>query len=103
MKEKIFYGVIIAILTWVVLSTMEVQVHNLDVDYVYNKANLWVLISAHTTDMIVRDCQGVPSDDYEVTVEDIEGNLYAYIDTEPREIGSVLRITMSGDEIINAR
>jgi hypothetical protein len=103
MKEKIFYSAIIIVLLWVAVSTLEVQMHNLDSNYVYNKGNLWVLISAHTTDMIVRDCQGVITDDFEVTVEDIEGNLYAYIDTEPREIGSVIRVTMSGSKIINAK
>jgi hypothetical protein len=101
-ETKTPYIICAIILLWIVASTIEVWAHNADLCDIHN-ANLYVLISAHHTDMEVVDCEGVPSDDYEVTVRDIKGNLYAYIDTEPREIGSVIRITMSGTDIINAK
>lgn len=109
MKAKIFYGICVAILLWLMASTIEVWTHNVkEAEEPYNKANAWAIVAeanAHKTqtEMEVVDCQGVYSDDYEVTVEDSNGNLWAYIDTEPKEIGSTLTITMDGDEIVDAK
>lgn len=104
MKEKLMYGICGAIILWLIVSTVEVWVHNAtETEITYSKANVWVQVSSHTTDMKVVDCQGYFTDDYKVTVEDINGNQWAYIDTEPKELGTVLSITMSGDEIIDAR
>ena len=107
MKAKIFYGICVAILLWLAVSTIEVWVHNAkEIKQPYNKANAWAIVAANahiTKTMTVTDCQGIYSDDYEVTVEDSNGNLWAYIDTEPKEIGITLTITMDGDEIIDAR
>lgn len=105
MKEKIKYvgyGICVAFIVWIALSTIEVWSHNLEKDYEYNKANVWVLTTTHTTDMVVVDCQGNYDDTYEVTVKDIEGNLWAYYDDCPKETGDILSITMSGEQIINA-
>ena len=101
--EIVAYGVCIALLVWVAISTIEIWVRNVsETQKECTKANVWVLATTHTTDMKVTNCQGNWDDTYEVTVEDIEGNLWAYYDSEPKEIGDVLSITMSGDEIINA-
>lgn len=101
-REIIGYGICIIILVWIVLSTLEIWKHSLDVGYVYTKANCWVMITQHTTDMKVVDCKGNPDDSYTVTVEDIEGNLWEYYDTEPKETETIMEITMSGNQIINA-
>lgn len=39
--------------------------------------------------------------DYEVTVEDSEGNLWAYYDTEWLPNGYILKATFNGDEIVD--
>lgn len=104
MKGKIVYVICTIIILWFVASTVEVWIHNTKAtETAYSKANVWVQISAHTTDMRVVDCHGNPDDSYTVTVEDINGNRWAYIDTEPKETKTILSITMSGDEIINVR
>ena len=101
--RKLIYAICIIIIMWFVISTIEVWIHNASKGNEYSKYNIWVIISSHRTDMIVVDCQGKQNDTYEVTVEDIKGYYYAYYDSEPREIGNVIRITISGNEIINAR
>ena len=101
-RETIFYGICIMILVWFAVSTMEVWLHNFKGNE-YHKGNVWLLMSNHTTDMVVVDCQGNYDDDYLITVKDVKGNLYAYIDTEPKLNGDVLRITINGNEIMNAR
>ena len=102
-KETIGYTICVVILLWIIASTVEVWIHNAHITENYSKANLWVLMTAHTTDMVVVGCEGNRNDDYIVTVKDIEGNLYAYIDSTIKANGDVIRITISGNEIINAR
>lgn len=102
-KETITYAICIVLLVWIAISTIEVWAHNAHVTESYSKANLWVLMTSHTTDMVVVGCEGNRNDDYIVTVKDIQGNLYAYIDSTTKANGDVIRITISGNEIINAR
>ena len=101
-KEKIFYAICIILIAWVCVSTIEVWVHHFNGNE-YHKSNCWILIGSHTTDMVVVDCQGNWDDTFTVTVEDIKGNLYDYIDDEPKENETVLRVTMCGTELINAQ
>lgn len=102
MKEKIFYGVVIAMLTWVVLSTMEVQLHNLDVDYVYSKANIWAILTTTETEMKVVNCEVVKeTDEFEVTLEDIKGEQYAYYDSEYQYNGWIKEVKMQGKQIVD--
>ena len=101
-KAKAFYCICVLILVWFVASTLEVWLHNFKGND-YHKGNVWLLMTNHTTDMVVVGCKGNHNDDYEIMVQDIKGNVYAYIDTEPKLNGDVLRITINGNEIINAR
>ena len=104
MKEKIVYGIAIAILTWVVLSTMEVQLHNLDTNYVYNKANIWAILTTTETQMKVVNCEiDKSTDTFLVTVEDIKGNQYDYYDTDYQYNSWIKTIKLQGNIIVDAR
>lgn len=91
-KANIIMNIVgIILLLWVVISTMEVIIHNGNENYEYSKANLWVLMTESTTETVtVVEC--TPQGNYyEVTVEDSKGNLWAYYDDEPKEMGDTLR------------
>lgn len=104
MKEKIFYGVVIAMLIWVIASTMEVQLHNLDVDYVYSKANIWAILTTTETEMKVVDCEvDAPTDTFLVTLEDIKGEQYAYFDTDFQYNGWIKEVKMQGKQIVDVK
>ena len=81
----------IILLLWVVISTMEVIFHNGNENYEYSKGNLWVIMTSESeTTVTVVEC--IPEGNYyEVTVEDSKGNLWAYYDDEPKEMGDTLR------------
>lgn len=102
MKKKLFYGIAIAMLVWVVLSTMEVQLHNLDVDYVYSKANIWAIITTTEVQMKVVNCEVIKeTDEFEVTLEDIKGEQYAYYDSEFQYNGWIKTVKLQGKAIID--
>ena len=97
----ILFGVVL--LVWILVSTVEVFVANAsEQPYTYCRANLWVLATSETTDMVVYDCHPV-DDCYEVVLEDIKGNLLAYYDSEAQPVGSYLRVVTSGDMIIGVK
>lgn len=97
----ILFGVVL--LVWILISTAEVLVANASEEpYIYCRANIWVLATSETTDMVVYDCQPV-DDCYEVVLEDIKGNLLAYYDSKAQPIGSYLRVITSGDMIISVK
>ena len=97
----ILFGV--CLLVWVIISTAEVFVANTsEKPYTYCKANLWILCTCETTDMVVYECKA-NGDGYEVTLEDIKGNLLAYYDSEEKQVGSYLRVVTSGDMIVSVK
>lgn len=97
----ILFGVVL--LVWILISTAEVLVANASEEpYTYCKANIWVLATSETTDMVVYDCQPVDGC-YEVVLEDIKGNLLAYYDDTEQTVGSYLRVVTSGDMIISVK
>lgn len=88
---KLFYTVCVGILMWIFISTAEVMIHNDNESYNYSRYNFFVNIleGARETKVMVVEC--VPVDNYyEITVEDADGNLWAYYDDSAREIGTVL-------------
>lgn len=100
--KKIFYIICITIILWFALSTIEVWTHSLNTDYIYNKANIWAIMSTSTTEMKVVDCEiDKPTDTWLVTVEDIKGNQYMYYDSEIQYNGWIKTVTMQGKIIIN--
>lgn len=104
MKEKIFYGIVIAMLIWVIASTMEVQLHNLDKGYVYSKANLWGILTTTTTEMKVVDCEiDKETDTFEVTLENIKGEQYAYYDSDFQYNGWIKEVKLQGKAIVNVK
>lgn len=104
MKEKLFYGMIIIMLGWIVVSTIEVQIHNLDVDYVYSKANIWAILTTTETEMKVVDCEiDKPTDTWLVTVEDIKGNQYSYYDSDFQYNGWIKTVKLQGKIIIDVK
>lgn len=97
----ILFGVVL--LVWIAISTAEVFIANASEEpYIYCKANIWVLVTSETTDMVVYECKATDNG-YEVVLEDIKGNLMAYYDTEEQTIGSYLRVVTSGDMIIDVK
>lgn len=97
----ILFGVIL--LVWILISTAEVLVANASEEpYIYCRANIWVLATSETTDMRVYECKATDNG-YEVTLEDIKGNLLAYYDSEAQPVGSYLRVVTSGDMIIGVK
>lgn len=96
----ITFGVVFAL--YLIGCTSEIWWHNAHNTHAISKANLWVLITRETADMKVVDCMAY-DDCYEVVVEDIKGNQWAYYDDTQKEIGTVLTVTYDGDEIIDAR
>ena len=101
MKAKIkatLYIICVALLLWVIISTMEVMFCNGNEDYTYSKVNCWVLLTSETeTTVTVVECVPV-GNYYEVTVEDSKGNLWAYYDDEAKTIGTILRETYAKGE-----
>ncbi len=89
--NKVLNVVGIVLLLWVVISTMEVIFHNGNENYEYSKGNLWVVMTETKSETVtVVEC--IPEGNYyEVTVEDSKGNLWAYYDDEPKEMGTTLR------------
>lgn len=100
-REIIIYGVCAVLILWILTSTMEVQMHSLEYGYIYNKANLWAILTSETKEMKVTECTKI-NDAMEIVVEDIEGNQYAYYDTEAREIGTILNVKFQGNAIVEA-
>ena len=97
----ILFGVVL--LVWILISTVEVFVANAsEQPYTYCKANLWVICTCESTDMKVYECKATDNG-YEVTLEDIKGNLLAYYDSEAQPVGSYLRVVTSGDMIIGIK
>ena len=97
----ILFGVVL--LVWILISTVEVFVANTsEMPYTYCKANLWVICTCETTDMVVYDCKATDNG-YEVVLEDIKGNLLAYYDSEAQPVGTYLRVVTSGDMILNVK
>lgn len=97
----LLFGVVL--LVWVLISTVEVWVANAsEAPYTYCKANLWILCTCESTDMKVYECKATDNG-YEVTLEDIKGNLMAYYDSEEQSVGSYLRVVTSGDMIVDVK
>ena len=104
MKDRIFYGIVIVVLVWFVASTIEVQTHNLDSNYVYNKANIWAILTTTETEMKVVDCEiDKPTDTFEVTLENIKGEQYAYYDSEYQYNGWIKEVKMQGKTIVDVK
>lgn len=61
-----------------------------------------VTSSTETKTCTVAECTAT-SDYYEVTVEDENGNLYAYYDDTAKENGTEMTVVFDGDEIIDVR
>ena len=99
----LLFGVVL--LVYILISTAEVFVANTsEAPYTYCRANLWVLATSETTDMVVYECKANGDCDcYEVTLEDIKGNLMAYYDSEPKTVGTYLRVITSGDMILSVK
>lgn len=102
--RKLIYPICIVVILWFALSTTEVWIHSLDTDYVYNRANIWAIMSTYTTEMKVINCEiDKPTDTWLVTVEDIKGNQYSYYDSEIQYNGWIKEITMQGKNIVDVR
>lgn len=101
-KEIAFYGIGTLVIIWFVLSVFEIQTHNLDHNYQYNKVNAIVLMTTKTEIMTVVGCEICKEDDsFLVTVEDGNGNQWDYYDTEFQYNGHELNVTMRDREIID--
>lgn len=103
MKKSIYVIGALLILWWGA-STIEVWSHNYDSDYIYSKANVWAILTTHTTEMKVVGCEiDKPTDTWLVTVEDIKGNQYSYYDSEIQYNGWIKEVTMQGTKIIEVK
>ena len=128
-SELILIGLGLGLAVWMITSTINVVAHNGNPNYEYNRANFWVATveepttetptteeptteaptteatteeEIETNEIRVKVVDCVESyGDYEVTVEDSEGNLWAYYDSEWLPNGYVLRATFNGDEIVD--
>ena len=96
----VFYGICLAYGWWFISSTAEVVLHNGTPGYCYSKANLWEYVATETRKCHVTDCE--KSDDcWLVTVEDKEGNLWCYYDTEPKAKWHILHVRFKGNAIVD--
>ena len=102
-KEIICGIVVILFFLWLINSTVEVWSHQYDDDYVYGKANAWALIVTRTREMRVVDCVPEKGDEYLVTVEDINGNQYAYYSDTVTETETVVKVVMQGSRIADVK
>ena len=91
----------IVCLMYLLVCMINIWCHNAN-ETPLSEANIFVVITRETADMKVVDCMAY-DDCYEVVVEDIKGNQWAYYDDTQKEIGTVLRVVFDGDEIVNAK
>lgn len=97
------YIICIIILAWIFVSTVEVWVKQKTKSPIYSKVNCYNAFTQHTAEMKVVECTPHKADDsFLVTVEDIRGNQYAYYDTEYMYNGWIIKVTMDGNQIIDA-
>lgn len=94
--KKIMYVIAIIVVLWFAAST------------VAPKANwsFWAILanSKTQTETVVIDCKMENGNHYyTVTVEDANGNQWAYYDDEYRENGTEIMCTFNGHEIVDAR
>lgn len=100
-KANLIYGICAIILAWMIVCWVNVVCHNGNKDYVYPRWNMFTWFSeTETESYVVIDCE--PIDDYYVvTIEDRNGNQWAYYDDRFLSNGHLVRPTFNGNEIVD--
>lgn len=110
-------GIVLMLLTlwalWVMVSTLDVCIHNGNPNYEYSRANFYEVLLAidaqiksptETKVVLVVDCEYDKATGwYEVTVRDLDGNDWAYYDDEQQAVNDILTVTYREMEIIEVR
>lgn len=105
-REIIGYGICIAILVWIALSTIEVWVKQKTVSPTYSRGNCYNIIApeTETKSVVVTDCVMVKIHDcFEITVMDNDGNMWAYYDDYPLSKGHIIKAEFKADQIIDVK
>lgn len=105
-------GIVLALLTmwfvWVMVSTVDVCVHNGNPNYEYSRANFYEVLLAidaqiksptETKAVLVVDCTKY-ANGYEVVVRDLDGNDWAYIDSDYVCPNEVIEVVFDGENRI---
>lgn len=107
MKQKteiIIYTICTVALLWLILSWIDICIHNGNHNPKYGKWNILVWVMETETEnnsCTVVACEPT-NGNYRITIEDAKGNLWAYYDGDTREIGESIEPIWSenGNEII---
>lgn len=105
-KVVIGYGICVAIILWIAISTVEVWVKQKTESPTYTKANCYNIVApqTETKSVCVTDCvMNKQNDCFEVTVMDDDGNMWAYYDSRPLAKGHLLKATFKADKIVDVK
>ena len=96
--KRIAYAISIAVLLWVVASTIGAWTGNVC------KWNIWGLLCDRETETVVTACEKTQGDRYyTVTVEDTDGNQYSYYDSAWQPKGRVIYVIWDGTQIVDTK
>ena len=107
------YGICAAIMLWVIISIVDVQIHNSDSSYEYSKANaiqLLIELGEYTSPKVkikhtrVVDCDYCKVNGlYEVVCRDTDGNDWAYWSDTEMETNGYITLYIRKGEVIDAK
>lgn len=112
MKKQIVGVLLVAWMLWVLVSTIDINIHNGDSNHHYSATNFYEVLLAvdaqikppTTTEVVlVVDCSPTEDGLYEVIVRDTDGNDWAYYDDTPQSIHDILTVTFREKEIVDVK
>ena len=113
MMKKIVDVLLVVFLLWVLVSTIDIDIHNENPNHHYSVANFYEVLltvdaqikpSPTTTEVVlVVECSSTEDGLYEVVVRDTDGNDWVYYDDTPQSIHDILAITFREKEIVDVK
>lgn len=104
-KANVIYVICASILVWMIASWVDTIAHNGNENPQYASWNMFALLT--TTETETDSCTVVScvkaNGNYRVTIEDSNGNLWAYYDSDSREIGEEITPVWNGNEIVGLK
>lgn len=105
-KANVIYVICTLILVWMIASWVDTITHNGNENPQYASWNMFALLTTTETETdscTVVACCDNGNGDYRITVEDKDGNLWAYYDSGSREIGEEITPIWDNNEIVGLK